>query len=186
MSHYVAELVEKADKAPPDVRSEAKRVCANAILELWQRLSRMPAEIRPLAELNVLVEVVASLAPDNPSPRYFQIADLAKDDASLADRVHTLDRAARTLLTEILTGSVAEITDTTSASLEAAADAEVDDENLKEAWEILKNLGVPLSLEPIEVSILRRRAEALEFLAESARGVAEGLKAQADELDTDS
>lgn len=70
MSHFVAELIEKAETAPEADREPAQRDCAELILRLWSHRGALPGR-QPLRSFERIFQTLDSLGNDS-SFRYFQ------------------------------------------------------------------------------------------------------------------
>lgn len=70
MAHYVAELMEVAQTAPPKSRNAAEDRCAAAILALWDHRTGLSNRRVPM-ELGSIVEVLQRLDPAKSQPVYF-------------------------------------------------------------------------------------------------------------------
>lgn len=71
MAHYIAELIQDAEKASAEERPAKLRACCDAILNLWKHRHTLPNGKRPFEELEPLLRVLESLDPENDTPRYF-------------------------------------------------------------------------------------------------------------------
>ena len=105
MAHYIAELIDAADNAPPDERVAARGRCFEAILELWSHRSELPNGRRPLEDLEPIARALESLDPDNETPRFFRAirttvdkADEGQQTQALLDFVDSVDLTARILI----------------------------------------------------------------------------------------
>ncbi len=72
MAHYIAELIEGAETATAEDRSEKLAKCAEAILTLWMHRYELPNGKRPFEEFEPIIRAIESLDPDNDTPRYFR------------------------------------------------------------------------------------------------------------------
>lgn len=72
MAHYIAELIEGAETATPEDRTEKLAKCAETILDLWKHRHELPNGKRPFEEFEPIFRAIESLDPDNDTPRYFR------------------------------------------------------------------------------------------------------------------
>ncbi len=74
MAHYVAELIDGAEKASRDERPAKMQACCDAILKLWKHRYWWPSGKRPFEHLEPLMELLAKLDPEDGPPRYYSVA----------------------------------------------------------------------------------------------------------------
>jgi hypothetical protein len=105
MAHYVAQLIETAEKAPPEAQDTAHEACANAILNLWRHRSSLPSHLRPLGELEPVQRTLAVLDVDRADFRYSPAvlreaatADADDNSKQWLELAIGLDYAARSLI----------------------------------------------------------------------------------------
>lgn len=84
MAHFIAELIESVEKAPAETKTAAQETCSRAILELWRYRAALPHRLRPFAELEPVLLVLASLDAEGPDYRYYP-ASLREVEAADAD-----------------------------------------------------------------------------------------------------
>lgn len=72
MAHYVAELMELADRAGED-KAVAQHRCSEAILRLWKHRASMPSGHRPFEAFDEIIRTLDRLNPDDPRPYYHEI-----------------------------------------------------------------------------------------------------------------
>lgn len=72
MAHYIVELIEGAETATAEDRSEKLAKCSKAILTLWKHRYELPNGKRPFEEFEPIFRAIESLDPDNDTPRYFR------------------------------------------------------------------------------------------------------------------
>ena len=68
MAHYVAELIEDAKKATGPNAASARKKCAAAILEVWERRSDWPRAVKPFSDLDAVARTLAALDPEAEQP----------------------------------------------------------------------------------------------------------------------
>ena len=149
MAHYVAELIDTADIAPPDERAAARRRCFEAILELWSHRADLPHGRRPLEDLEPIARALESLDPDNETPRVFRTirttidkADEGQQTRFLFDFVDRVDSTARILI---------------GCALADAARSAVD--NSREWVALAEQAGSTPGVAGVVVSFVSKRAE---------------------------
>ena len=105
MAHYIAELIQDAEKALAEERPEKMRACCDAILNLWKHRQTLPDGRRPFLEMEPMLRTLASLDPENSTPRYFRSVRTAAEDAKETDEaiswlqlIDDLDYSARILI----------------------------------------------------------------------------------------
>jgi hypothetical protein len=110
MAHYIAELIQDAEKAGTEVRPTKMRACCDAILNLWKHRRMLPDGRRPFEELEPLLRTLKSLDPEDDTPRYFRSVRAAPHDAEENDEtkcwlklIDGLDYSARVLIRYCLT-----------------------------------------------------------------------------------
>lgn len=70
MAYYIAELIEDARTASVEERPEKMGACCEAILSLWKHRQDLPEGRRPFQDLEAMIRTLASLDPENSTPRY--------------------------------------------------------------------------------------------------------------------
>ena len=110
MAHYIAELIQDAEKASAQERPGKMRACCDAILNLWKHRHTLPDGKRPFEELEPLLRTLKSLDPEDDTPRYFRSVRAAADGAEENDGTKSwlklidgLDYSARVLIRYCLT-----------------------------------------------------------------------------------
>lgn len=110
MAHYIAELIQDAEKANPQERPAKMRACSEAILSLWKHRHELPNGKRPFEELEPILKALESLNPDYDTPRYFRPVRVAADEAdeeaetkAWLKLIDGLDYSARMLIRYCLT-----------------------------------------------------------------------------------
>lgn len=103
MAHYIAELMQSAERADPDGQTPKRKECADAILALWQHRQSLPLYKRPFGDFEDIFRALAKLDPQATTFNYLSlIRELdeerrsnAPDWLRLAD---TVDRVARRIV----------------------------------------------------------------------------------------
>jgi len=139
MAHYIAELIQDAEKASAEVRPAKMRACCDAILNLWKHRHTLRDGKRPFEELEPLLRTLKSLDPEDDTPRYFRSVRAAADGAEENDETKSwlklidgLDYSARVLIRYCLTQAAQSALNkfTEWVSLAEAAGADESDELL--------------------------------------------------------
>ena len=131
MAHYVAELIDAADNAPPDERAAARRRCFEEIVEFWSHRAELPGGRRPFENLEPIVRALESLDPSNETPRFFAAARPERVDAEEGPQTRTLlefadsvDFAARIIVVHALADAARAALDKSREWVELAEAAE--------------------------------------------------------------
>jgi hypothetical protein len=105
MAHYIAELIQSAEKASTEERPAKMRACSEAILSLWKHRHELPNGKRPFEEIEPIMRAIESLDPDDDRPRYYRPIRAAADEADEKDETKSwlkfidgLDHSARILI----------------------------------------------------------------------------------------
>ena len=72
MAHYIAELIGEAKTAKIEDRPAKLAKCADAILKLWDHRHQLADGKRPFEDLEPIMRALASLDPEDNTPRYFR------------------------------------------------------------------------------------------------------------------
>lgn len=109
MAHYLAELIDDAKKATGPKAAGARRKCADAILELWERRKDWPHRARPFPDLEAVARALAALDPEAEQPifRAGLWGDIdaqveAPDVKQLLETAKGVDVSARELIDDLL------------------------------------------------------------------------------------
>jgi hypothetical protein len=110
MAHYIAELIQDAEKANAEDRPGKMQACCDAILNLWEHRHKLPNGKRPFEKLEPLLRALESLDPEDDTPRYFRsvrgsVGDAEENDEtrSWLNLVDGLDYSAKVLIRYCLT-----------------------------------------------------------------------------------
>jgi hypothetical protein len=110
MAHYIAELIQDAEKASAIERPAKMRACCDAILNLWKHRYTLAHGKSPFEELEPLLRTLQSLDPEDDTPRYYRLVRGVADDAEENDETKSwlkliagLDNSARILIRYCLT-----------------------------------------------------------------------------------
>jgi hypothetical protein len=72
MAHYIAELIETAEAATDELRSDKLSKCADAILDLWRHRHEFANGKGPFEDMEPILRALQSLDPNDDTPRYFR------------------------------------------------------------------------------------------------------------------
>jgi hypothetical protein len=134
MSHRLAELITKCETEDGEAKESAKRECFNAILTLWRHRSELPNGKRPFEDVEPIVRAVASLDPEDETPRYFREMRPRKGSNAEESKVEFwleladgLDYSAKLLIGHCLTQAASSTTEKSKEWVKYAMDAGLDD-----------------------------------------------------------
>jgi hypothetical protein len=82
MAHHVADLILKAENATGSDKVTAETEAFDTILALWKHRSEFPSGKRPYEELEPVMRTVASLDPEDDTPRYYRVMRPPKGEAA--------------------------------------------------------------------------------------------------------
>lgn len=82
MAHHVADLIAKVETATGGDKVAAQTEAFDAILKLWKHRSEFPAGKRPFGELESVIRTVASLDPEDDTPRYYRMVRPPKGETA--------------------------------------------------------------------------------------------------------
>lgn len=105
MAHYIAELIQNAEKARANERPTKMRACCGAILNLWNHRHTLPNGKRPFEDLEPLLRALESLDPESTAPRYYRSvrgvvgdAEIDGENISWLKLIDDLDYSAKILI----------------------------------------------------------------------------------------
>jgi hypothetical protein len=134
MAHYIAELIQDAEKATGEERPAKMQACSEAILSLWKHRHDLPDGKRPFRELEPILRALESLDPDDDTPRYFRTTSHAADEMdekneakSWLKLIDGLDYSARMLIRYCMTQAAQTALDKSAKWVALAEAAGVDD-----------------------------------------------------------
>jgi hypothetical protein len=112
MAHYIAELIETAEKADDIDKAEAEQKCFDTILKLWDHRSSMPNGKRPFENFEPIFNVLEKLDPENKQSFYYSknekslepenLNKIEKDLNHWLNVAEGIDRVARIWLEYVL------------------------------------------------------------------------------------
>ncbi len=186
MAHYIAELIQDAEKASAEEKPEKMQACSVAILNLWEHRRMLPDGKRPFEELEPILRTLESLNPEDDTPRYFRSVRAVVDDAEENDETKSwlklidgLDYSAKILIRYCLTQAAQ---NALNKSLEwvSLAEAAVVDESAESplVHMIVEEDSLLKASDPDEKEKkhIEDRIERLESFAKMAMEVAKELK----------
>jgi hypothetical protein len=186
MAHYIAQLIEAAEKAPPEAKATAQEACAKAILELWRHRATLPDRFRPLAELEPLLRTLASLDAERTDYRYYPDALSEAETANTDDNTKqwlqvaiVSDRVARFLIQTALRSAARSGASTAQPWVELAAQAGAGEDIEKSIVQIVLPDGEEGEVfRDVRDRVLKRRLSELETVVEFATTLTKDLRAQ--------
>lgn len=130
MAHYLAELIERAERAAPEEKTDRLSECCRAIMDLWQHRSVLPDGLRPFEDVEPILRALESLDPEDDRFRYFRSArpDEPKDDREVEakkwlDLAEGADFSAKMLIRYCLAQAAHHALDKSQAWVKMAEDA---------------------------------------------------------------
>lgn len=130
MAHYIAQLIEAAEKAPAEAKATAQEACAKSILELWRHRATFPDRLSPFAELESILRTLASLDVERPDYRYYsqalreaETANTDEETKQWLELATKTDFAARLLIQTALRAASHRAASTAEPWVELAAQA---------------------------------------------------------------
>lgn len=117
MSHYIAELIVRAETSTNKAKHAAEKECCNTILALWKHRASFSSGMRPFERFDDILRVLEYLQPGGARGIYHNFRDTPDDEVGevrmLVDLIVKTDNAARALISSIL-----------DSAIEAAADSQ--------------------------------------------------------------
>ncbi|WP_420710179.1 AVAST type 3 anti-phage proein Avs3b [Rhizobium sp. 'Codium 1'] len=132
MAHFVAELIDEAERTTGPEKAAAQDRCFTAILELWSHRAKFPRGMRPHQELEPILRVVESLDLATEYPRYYPSAQPSENDPQSAEvekwlgLAQGLDYSAKLLIRYCLSQAADLATDKSKEWVKLAEAAEAD------------------------------------------------------------
>ena len=110
MSHYIAELIVRAETSTGKPKQTAEKECCNTILALWKHRASFPSGKRPFERFDDILRVLEYLQPGGTRGIYHNFRSGTKDEPSevqaLVDLIVKTDNAARALISSILESAI--------------------------------------------------------------------------------
>ena len=192
MAHYIAELIQDAEKASDEERPAKMRACSDAILSLWKHRHELPNGKRPFEELEPILRALESLDPDYSTPRYFRSVRAAANESDDKDEtkswlelVDDLDYSAKALIRYCLSQAAEAAINKSEEWVALAESAGADDEvELLVVRFIVdeKDLMKKGDLSEVIRKELQGRIERLEEFTKKAEALKANLKHRVQEL----
>ena len=186
MAHYIAELIDAAENAPPDELAVSQKKCFHAILELWGHRAELPNGKRPFEDLEPIIRALESLNPDDETPRYFRsvrsgivATDEDPQTLSLLENVSDIDSTARILIGQALSQVAHSATNKSKVWVALAKEAGIDLGVADIVIQFVSSSSVGktnIDLSKYESEHLQKRIKQLEDFAEMAAQVSANLK----------
>lgn len=134
MAHLVAENISAVEQASGDGRDAAVAACTEAIQKLWAKRYALPPYMRPLRELDPLLQTLKSLSADEDTPpRFFsrvpsdeELEGASEEEKELLQFAIGFDHSARELIQYLLSAAAERATDAVSPWLEEAVKCGLD------------------------------------------------------------
>ena len=176
MAHYVAELIVRAESVPATMRIEARRDCAQAILDLWAQAKVFPAKSAVFHSVDRVIEAVESLHPDA-SPYYRNNLWRALDERAgegggevegLLQIAFGIDGAARNLIHHVLAHASRAAGRESAEWLELAQQIEDDDALTELRIRLVRSGRDEAELRNHRIEQLEKRIGQLEFFIVTA------------------
>jgi hypothetical protein len=188
MAHYIAELIEDAEKANVEARPAKMRACSEAILSLWKHRHELPNGSRPFQNLEPIVRALKSLDPDDNMPRYFRTERSAADEADETNETESwlklidgVDYSARILIRYFLTRAAQTVLNKSAKWVALADAAGADDGDEFFIIRVIADEERTLNASDLDENARKRledRLERLEKFANMAMAVAAELQKQ--------
>lgn len=111
VSHYIAELIKKAELAKGDEKLRLQKECMDAILKLWKHRWTLPNGRRPLENFEPLLNLLQKINPEKEDPYFFPTIphEYRQDEKPVVgstrfwvDIAEEIDKVARIWLSDIL------------------------------------------------------------------------------------
>lgn len=191
MAHFVAELIDEAERTTGPEKAAAQDRCFTAILELWSHRAKFPRGMRPQQELEPILRVVESLDLATEYPRYYPSAQPSENDPQSAevekwlDLARGLDYSAKLLIRYCLSQAADLETDKSKEWVKLAEAAEADagvSEIFIRFISTTKDLGDDGKVNEGLRKDLEDRLQRLRAFRGLAEGLAEHFQAQLDDL----
>ena len=186
MAHYIAQLIEAAERAPAEAKAIAQESCAKSILELWRYRTTFPDRLRPFAELEPVLRTLASLDVERTDHRYYhqalheaETANTDEDTEKWLDLATEIDFTARLLIQTALRFASQRAASSAEPWVELAAQAGAEDGVEKLIVEfVLQGDEEGKADENARDAALRNRLSKLEYFVKLATALAEELRTQ--------
>ena len=184
MAHHVADLLARAEAAPPAEKAAAEDACARTVLDLWRHRNHLPEHLRPLDEVQPILRTLAFLDLDPKDIRYYRsqmkeiILTKVEGDAKRAIEVALgVDYTARVLIRTLLQQAAANVGEKLQPWMEFARSAGVEDASEQKLLAFIQGEeGVETPGYDGARAALEDRATRLEVFASAAATAAADLR----------
>lgn len=193
MSHYIAELIQSVETADEKDRPEKLSRCANAILELWKHGDVLPDGMRPFEGIEPILRTLASLDPNDHTPRYFRAAraeagkaDQEEDAKKWLDLADGLDYSARILIRYCLACAAQNALDKSKEWVALAEAAGAEDKVYLPVINLVSDeteLADETTHDDAERKEIENRLKRLDEFAQMAGALSRDLRARLQRLD---
>ncbi len=186
MAHVVAERMDAAERASPEVRALAQDTCRQTIFSLWEHRNSLPSHIRPFRELEPLLRTLASLDVDSGDRFRYFLRDPSNEELEgaevagkrLLDAAVNLDYSARALIQYLLSTAAKDAAEKAIPWLDAAIGAEADAVLESRIVEFVSGGAKAPGADEVARKALLDKIEKLETFAQLATAVAAELRSQ--------
>ena len=186
MAHYVAELISGVESETGDQKQLAEKKCFDTILTLWKHRAELPDGKRPFEDLEPIVRTIASLDPNDNTPRFFHsVRPLHRqgEEKTEADRwlalVRSLDISAKILIGYCLAEAARAAVDKSEEWVKLAEAAGATDSPFEIVIRFISD-NADLGNEPDPIAEVRQqlqeRIRRLEDFINQAEAVVDDLK----------
>ena len=188
MAHYIAELIQLVETAPPEEQPTRKSECATAILELWEHRRQFPDGRRPFEDFDAVLRVLESLDPENATGHYFspvmEATESSDEDTRTLEWLRLargLDKSARILIRYCVARAAEVATDKSREWVAQAEAAGVSDRaDLSVFRALFDEVELTTAVEPSdsERKLIEDRIERLSALSDIAAEVEADLRSR--------
>lgn len=182
LSHLLAERINDAETAPPELKGAAQQACVELILELWRHNACFPDKARPYADMDPILRAIESLDPERSEFRYARRARHAAGSASLPEDAQRwlkfasgVDNTARYLV-EVALSQAVEASGSTASEWAQLVEAAAAEEGPTEVViRFVAPSGDTIGKEPTQMA-RQKRLETLKTFIELAQSLAAELE----------
>lgn len=188
MAHYIAELIDEAKTARVEDRQAKLANCADAILKLWDHRHQLPDGKRPFEDLEPIMKALASLDPEDDTPRYFRTQRRPtkktkenKETVKWLELADGLDYSAKSLIRYCLAQAAQTAIDKSKAWVKLAEKAGLEDNidfRVIRFTSVEKELSEAQKLKDIEKRQLEDRIKRLDGFKKMADALASDMRRQ--------
>lgn len=186
MAHYIAELIQGAEAAQGNDRTEKMSSCASAIMDLWVHRSALPDGKRPFEDFEPILRSLESLDPNDNTSRYFRSVRTAAGKEELhaetkkwLDMVEEIDSSARILIRYCLTRAAENAMDKSKEWVKLAEAIDAEEGIDLRAIRLIKNendIVSSSSQDEITSNLVEDRIQRLENFLKMAKKLSSDLR----------